>query len=408
MDSPFERWQPARLTGYPRRQGEPPLERWEAVLSAERSIPYLVARFVSGAPPLARVLAVPDDLFALPATRLEDREHRVARVARTRLGRLLGRRRRSESEVRLDHADDGRPKPAPLLGGEIDGALAMLADVPFEELQERGWHVQPKNYIWPLNDVPFLRRNPELWVPAHTPLEIEWDVEGQLDLLRRLSRHADELADVREGPEHGPGEFVWSNGSFPAADAFAYYGLVRHLNPKRVVEIGAGASTRLLARAVQANDGETQVTVVEPNPQEGMRGELPPGWDFRHAIVQKAGLEMFDELTAGDIVFYDGSHCSVAGGDVNWMLFRVLPRLAPGVWIHFHDIFWPRDYPPRWVLHEGFTWNEQYILQAFLMNNSAYRVRLATAMLWHMHRDDLREAFPRRPFGGSVWIEKTS
>ena len=136
-------------------------------------------------------------------------------------------------------------------------------------------------------------------------------------------------------------------------------------------------------------------------------GELPPGWDFRHTIVQKAGLEMFDELTAGDIVFYDGSHCVVAGGDVNWMLFQVLPRLAPGVWIHFHDIFWPRDYPPRWVLHEGLTWNEQYILQAFLMHNSAYRVRLAMAMLWLMHRDELTEAFPRRAFGGSVWIQKT-
>ena len=35
------------------------------------------------------------------------------------------------------------------------------------------------------------------------------------------------------------------------------------------------------------------------------------------------------------------------------MFFEVLPRLAPGVWIHFHDIFWPLDYPAEWVLHEG-------------------------------------------------------
>ena len=163
---------------------------------------------------------------------------------------------------------------------------------------------------------------------------------------------------------------MWTNGSFPPADAFAYYGLVRRLKPVRVVEIGAGASTLLLARALEANDGERQVTVIEPNPQQDMMDALPAGWDFRDAIVQRAGLEMFDELTAGDVVFYDGSHCVTAGGDVNWMLFEVLPRLAPGVWIHFHDIFWPRDYPPRWVLQEGFTWNEQYILQAFLMHNA--------------------------------------
>ena len=63
------------------------------------------------------------------------------------------------------------------------------------------------------------------------------------------------------------------------------------------------------------------------------------------------------------------------------MFFEVLPRLAPGVWIHFHDIFWPLDYPAEWVLHEGLTWNEQYLLQTFLMHNDAYRVRLAMAML---------------------------
>jgi hypothetical protein len=266
--------------------------------------------------------------------------------------------------------------------------------------------VQPNNYLWPLNDVPFLRRNPELWVPPRMPRAIEWDLEGQLDLLRHLSRYADELADVRDGPEHRPGEFVWDNGAFGAADAYAYYGLVRDLNPQRVIEIGAGASTLLLARAVQANDGDTHVTVVEPHPRWAVMGQLPPNWDFRHTILQKAGLEMFDELTAGDVVFYDGSHCVETGGDVNWLLFRVFPRLAPGVWIHFHDIFWPRDYPAKWVLHEGLTWTEQYILEAFLMHNAKYRVRLAMAMLALMRRDDMREMFPARPLGWSVWIQK--
>ena len=93
---------------------------------------------------------------------------------------------------------------------------------------------------------------------ASHPRAIEWDLDGQLDLLRHLSRYVDELADVRDGPEHRPGEFVWENGGFGAGDALAYYGLVRDLKPKRVIEIGAGASTLLLARAVEANGGDTK------------------------------------------------------------------------------------------------------------------------------------------------------
>ena len=404
---PLERWGPPKLTAGARNaHADAPLDRWEAVLSAERSLPYQLCRLALRAPPLARLMGVPGNLFADAAQRLEDREARAARVARTRLARLLRRGPRTEPPIPLDRTGDGRPKPPQLLGGEIDRALAMLADVPFEELQERGWHVQPNNYLWPLNDVPFLRRNPELWVPAHTPLEIEWDVEGQLDLVRDLSRFADELADVRDGPEHRPGEFVWENGAFGATDAFAYYGLVRHLNPKRVIEIGAGASTLVLARAVEANGVDTHVTIVEPYPRWPVLGEVPPGWDFRHTMVQKADLEMFDELTAGDIVFYDGSHCVETGGDVNWMLFRVLPRLAPGVWIHFHDLFWPNDYSPDWVLNEGMSCNEQYVLQAFLMHNRAYRVRLATAMLSITRRAELDQVFPGRSFGVSAWIQK--
>ena len=218
-------------------------------MRAERSLPYQLSRLASHKQRLARLIGVPGDLFAQPAQCLEDRERRAARVARTRLGRLLRRESGSSPQIRIDRTDEGRPRPAPLLGAEIDDALAMLADVPFEELQERGWHVQPNSYLWPLNDVPFLRRNPELWAPPRIPRGIEWDLDGQLDLLRHLSHYADELADVRDGPAHRPGEFVWENGAFGTGDALAYYGLVRDLKPKRVIEIGAGASTLLLARA---------------------------------------------------------------------------------------------------------------------------------------------------------------
>jgi hypothetical protein len=368
-------------------RSEPPLGRWEALLRAERTLLGRLAR------PLGR------------ARTLEDRERRIARLSGSPLGRLLRRLDGAGSVPPLGHNEIGRPLPGPLLDGEIDRALAMLADVPFEDLQERGWHVQPANWIWPLNDVPFLRRETQLWAKQRQPVGVRWQIEDQIELVRRLAGYRDELADVPREVERRD-RFAWGNGSFGAMDAVAYYGLVRELKPKRVIEVGAGWSSLVLARALAANGGDTDVTLVEPYPNMSVLAGIPPEWKLERTIVQKAPLEPFQALEAGDVLFYDGSHCVETGGDVNWMLFEVLPALAPGVWIHFHDLFWPLDYPAEWVLTEGMTWNEQYIVQAFLMHNRAYRVRLANAMLTVLRAEVFQELFPEAPHGGSVWIQK--
>ena len=94
------------------------------------------------------------------------RERRLELVEGTRLARLLRSSRATRAPVGLAFTPDGRPKPGPLTDREIDAALELVADMPFEELQERGWNVQPNHWCWPLNDVPFLRRHPELWKEA--------------------------------------------------------------------------------------------------------------------------------------------------------------------------------------------------------------------------------------------------
>ena len=116
---------------------------------------------------------------------------------------------------------------------------------------------------------------------------------------------------------------------------------------------GLGLQASCFARALEANGGDTGVTLIEPGPRWGVLGQLPEDWQLVETIVQKADVKIFDALGEGDVLFYDGSHCAESGSDVNWMFFEVLPRVAPGVWIHFHDIFWPLDYPAEWVLHEG-------------------------------------------------------
>jgi hypothetical protein len=79
--------------------------------------------------------------------------------------------------------------------------------------------------------------------------------------------------------------------------------------------------------------------------------------------VQSAELEVFDALHAGDILFIDSSHQVKPGSDVEFLLERVLPRLASGVRVHFHDVFLPDEYPDDWGWRR---YNEQQAVAALL------------------------------------------
>jgi predicted O-methyltransferase YrrM len=295
-------------------------------------------------------------------------------------------------------------RPGPRTDRLIDEAIETLRGVPFEEVQRRGWHFQPNHFYWPLNDVGFLEANRDLWHDRGLPRDVRWDLDAQLALVARLDSYRAELADVPRLPRPGRVEFVWENNAFGGADAAVLYGLVRELGPRRVVEVGAGWSSLLLARALARNETACDVTLIEPHPNAPLLSALPEGFDVQERTLQRADLAVFERLGAGDLCLFDGSHCSSTASDVNWFLFEVMPRLARGVWVHVHDILLPEDYRDRWILDEGLTWNEQYVVQALLMHNEAYAVRVANHMLWTERRADVE-----RLHGGdgtSLWLEK--
>jgi hypothetical protein len=62
--------------------------------------------------------------------------------------------------------------------------------------------------------------------------------------------------------------------------------------------------------------------------------------------------------------------------------------------------------PSSWILNEGLSWNEQYVLQAFLMHNTVYRPRLANFMLSRERGQIMSELLHGRRGGASVWIQK--
>ncbi len=179
--------------------------------------------------------------------------------------------------------------------------------------------------------------------------EIFAAAEGAFDLwLSRIEGYGEALAAI--GGDRPP-QPRWEQDWFCGLDAAIAYTIVRHARPSRIVEIGSGHSTRFMARAIaDARGAEAPswlpvFTAIDPAPRASIESlDLT----LLRTTVDKAPPTLFRMLQAGDILFLDSSHILMPGSDVDLILNRILPALAPGVIVHVHDIFLPDDYPVDW------------------------------------------------------------
>jgi len=122
--------------------------------------------------------------------------------------------------------------------------------------------------------------------------------------------------------------------------------------------------------------------------------------------VQDVDPAVFAELAENDVLFIDSSHVVRTGGDVNFLIFNVFPRLQPGVLVHVHDVFLPYEYPRRWIA-AGNT--EQYLLLAFLAYNRAFEVIWPGHYMRMRHLREVMKVFPscsERTHPGSFWLRR--
>jgi len=158
-----------------------------------------------------------------------------------------------------------------------------------------------------------------------------------------FARHADtftamiELVDTQADALLGL-EQLFDQAWFPGLDAAVAYALVRQRKPARIIEVGSGHSTRILARAM---DGMGQILAIDPAPRADIAGLQAVR--LLRSTLQEASVDLFDTLCSGDVLFIDSSHILMPGSDVDILLNRVLPILPSGVLIHLHDIFLPYD-----------------------------------------------------------------
>jgi hypothetical protein len=152
----------------------------------------------------------------------------------------------------------------------------------------------------------------------------------------------------------------WSNGFFPGLDGVALYSIIAGLHPPVYCEIGSGNSTKFATMAQRLHSPTTKIISIDPAPRVEI--ELLGNQLIRLPLQQYT--EALEQLEKGDILFLDGSHRVFQNSDVTVFFLEVLPRLAPGVIVHVHDIFWPWDYPTAFGPR---MYSEQYMLGTMLL-----------------------------------------
>ncbi len=265
----------------------------------------------------------------------------------------------------------------------------------------------PHHYYEPVITEKDLRRS--LAEPRPLP-GLDLATERQIALVQSLDYDGELRRIPWEKP--GPTKFGFANDMYSVGDAEILYGMIRRCKPRRIIEIGSGQSTLMARLAITRNTEEQpgyacDHVCIEPYEvpwleQVGVRVE--------RSRVEALGAAYFEALEANDILFIDSSHIIRPQGDVLFELQEILPRLKPGVLVHVHDIFTPRDYPAEWVLRKRWLWNEQYLLESFLTFNDAFEVVVALNHLWMDHPGALTTACPhltaRGGNPGAFWIRR--
>jgi thymidine kinase/SAM-dependent methyltransferase len=303
----------------------------------------------------------------------------------------------------LDDEAELEQRVLPVLGRLL--AQESFWNEYFGYFEERGFHLTPVDRHQPIPDTRTLGSS--VWRRKKTAAGIDLNIETQLELLREaFPRFRSEYEALPTAETSEPGRFTLANDEFSGTDALGYYCMIRHFQPRRIIEVGTGVSTLLAAEAAEQNDS-TEIIAIDSRMPE-LIANLPLVSAAERRPVEDLPASFFDQLEANDILSIDSSHVSRIGGDVNFLFLEVLPRLVPGVIVQVRGVLLPDEYPKDWVVDQRRFWNEQYVLQAFLAFNDAWEVLLANNYLAYHHSQEMKKAFPKSPWwgGGGFWIRR--
>jgi methyltransferase family protein len=231
----------------------------------------------------------------------------------------------------------------------------------------------------------------------------------QLDLLESFFEFSSDF-DLPEKRQSGK-RYFYDNPFFRYNDAYIMYCFLRKFKPNNIIEIGSGYSSAFLLDSIDSiNNYSSNLTFIEPYP-ERLYSLLSKEDRNRTTIIEKkiqdVSIEPFKNLNSNDILFVDTSHVLKIDSDLSKIIFSILPALNKGVLIHFHDIFWPFEYP-KVIIDDGRLWNESYFLRSFLQYNDIFEILFFSSYLESFYKEVIVEKIPGfvNASGSSLWLRR--
>jgi len=297
------------------------------------------------------------------------------------------------------------------------GGRRALTAIDRRLLGPRGWRlvrtadhdVVAAGYHSPIPDWRSLP--PSTWTDAAEMPGVAWDPAAGVALLEgalapALAEHAPPaIPGVDDRVARALGAF------YDGLDAATLFALLRHVRPRRVVELGSGVSTLVMLDALRRNADEgapAALEVYDPYPRAPTEHGLDGAGTLHRVAAEQVPIDVFTRLGPGDVLFVDTTHTVRVGGDVVRIMLDVLPRLAAGVVVHVHDVLLPYEYHREW-LEAGWFWQEQYLVQAVLQGNPDWEVVLPNHQLLREHGDVVRAQVPSFVEGGqpsALWLRR--
>jgi len=275
----------------------------------------------------------------------------------------------------------------------------------------------PVHFYSPIPDLRDLEER-RIWDQQSALAGLDFHPEAQIEFLSGLGKQFGAECNWPSDPQANPSQFYTENGTFSYGCAAISHCILRHFKPRHVIEIGSGNSSLVISKALSLNAEDSaeaiEYSVLDPYPRSIIENGLSGVTQIIKEPVERMETGFFDRLCKNDVLFIDSGHTVRIGGDVNYLILDVLPRLASGVIVHFHDIGLPYEYPKVYSTNPKFRvfWTEAYLLQAFLCFNSQFEILLAMSYLMTEHLDKFRAAFPlydpvqHRASSGSFWIRR--
>lgn len=285
--------------------------------------------------------------------------------------------------------------------------LSSICRIILPFFQKFGINITVNHYYSPIPD---LRETEMLYKQFYDDGRgrecLKFDLDEHLQFIEKSIDYVNEFNDTVPLD-------IMVNSSFGSVDAEILYSMIRKNKPKKIIEIGGGASSKIISTAIRKNNREKnscEYICIEPFPTKDLIQIVHSSGDLIMNKVENVEISLFENLGENDILFIDSSHVVKPFNDVYFEFFRVLPILKKGVFIHFHDIYLPAEYPLANIAKYNYFWNEQYMLHSFLLFNNCFKIEWSGSFAHLNIVEKLEEHFksyePKSVWPGSIWIRK--